>query len=288
MIYDHMNSKALFEWLRKVVGVTKPKAAPMRRYNEGDETWDDWRRRVKAEQPFGYWLTETLPGAIDDIRRLYVEPLQNIDSYMSNRFGSQIQYLRTGLKPGAYYDADHRILCGLFTTLVEFVESEKAWRYVIWDEELQEKYPIPWYCRTKPFKWFTDWHCAEAGLDCLRWEMSLTLDENYLGPDAKNEPGYGQPTGQAVSAKEQYDLYMWWTKTRPARPEPYSVMNGFYNRMHEKYPDSAEDLFPEYDEQDETERRNLHKLIDELEAQYTTEDEEMMIRLIKARKHLWT
>ncbi len=282
MIYDHTNSKLLFNWLRKVLKVNKPTSAPAKHYKEGDETWDEWNSRVKRDQPFGYFMTETVPDFIDSIRSVYKDPIDNIRHYLINRFRSHIHYLPTGLKPGKYYEVDARMLHGLFQLLVDFIEVEKAGDYVAWNGNRDNKYDIKCYHKMAPFSWFIDWRCPQAGLDRLTYEMTLA---------EPNVDQWGNDTSspsQAASAKEQYDLYTWWTVTRPARVDPYSIIGTFYERMEEKYPDSKGSLMYEYNPEETLESNNLYNQMTELERQYEAEDGEMMIRLIKIRNGLWT
>ncbi len=282
MIYDHMNSKPLFNWLRKIFKVDKPNSCPAKHYKEGDETWDEWDKRIKTAQPIGYFVTETLPDFIDDIRGLYKNPISDLSAYMSNRFRSQIHNLRTRLPIGKYYEVDTRILYGVFNTLVDFIECEKAWDHVSWNDDHRQEFSLKWYHRVRVVRWFFEWRNPEAGIAKLKWEM--TLDK----PDIDEYGNDMSSPLQAASAKEQYELYNWWKNVRPNRPDPWAIMTGFEQRMAEKYPEESHKLFSEYDEVDEIERSALYKQMDAIERQYDEEDEAMLIRLIKIRSHLWT
>jgi hypothetical protein len=116
--------------------------------------------------------------------------------------------------------------------------------------------------------------------------MTLTNAE-WLDEDKKGE---AKPTGQAISAKEIKELYLWWTTTYPNRPDPYDasgwteyceasrVANGG------KLSWSGSGKSPELKKQSD---KSL-KLLQKIEAAYEKEDEEMLIRLIRIRQSLWT
>jgi hypothetical protein len=101
--------------------------------------------------------------------------------------------------------------------LQDFVEVELAWWHVVWDEEARKQFNSPWYA-TGWFRWRT-WRSPQAGLDHLDWAMTLT-NTDWCTPE---DPEYGKPTGQAIRAKEIKELYLWWTVTYRARPDPYDA-----------------------------------------------------------------
>lgn len=112
----------------------------------------------------------------------------------------------------------------------------------------------------------------EKGLDILEWEKALTLDE-YYGIDKEAEC-YGKPTQQALNAMEKEVIYNWWkaNKGRDLYDESgltQAVANNLRNVVSE-----------EFDE--------AYKRLDVLEKQYKKEEEEMLIRLIRIRDHLWS
>jgi hypothetical protein len=179
---------------------------------------------------------------------------------------------------------------GMFETLVDFIEIEKAWMMVIFGQtENQKKFGYKWY----ELSWLTNWMFSrrhpEAGLAHLKWEMALTTDDAWYGhhqesiEGAKAEGTYGLPTHQALMAKEQYELYNWWVNIRPKRKDPYetadalssgSIFSGFID--DDKEPPAREEITKAVD------------IVTEMEKAYDAEDEEMLIRLIRIRKSLWT
>ena len=151
--------------------------------------------------------------------------------YIINRFFDKTHALTSlSLRRGEYHEIDTRILHCLFDTLVDYVEKELAWFHLILEG--------------KPPRFRFRWRSRESGLAHLDWESDLMDDE-------------GQPTSQALSAREIKALYVWWTEQRPKRQDPFDVKGPIEATLH-------------------------------LEKQYATEDEAMLIRLIKIRSNLWT
>lgn len=238
-------------------GTPKPNAATM-------EDWGEWHRNAKQANKFAYWVADELLDDIQDVVNFPLDLFDAVRCRFLNQFVDKIHYLKTGLKPGEYSDVDHRILYALFNTLVDFIEIEKAYHSVIFcgDDELKEEFP-QWYKK----RW-TRWgrfRSAKAGLKHLEWEIALTNDED------------GTPTHQAVAAKEQLDLYNWWKNVRPARKEPYDD----YLPAED---DTGDFMYRKRTEEDRARGEAAMKL----EQQYSDEDDEMLVRLIKIRKSLWT
>lgn len=101
----------------------------------------------------------------------------------------------------------------------------------------------------RPLNFLHTWRSREHGLARLEWEASLTS-----GITLTEYPE--RPIPQAVSAQEILCLYLWWTEERPMRLDPFKL-------------------------------RSIERFL-YLEKEYATEDEAMLIRLIKIRTHLWT
>lgn len=273
---SHLSSTSAVDYLRrKIFKINKP-------YALGLAEWDQWYIDLKKTNPTGYFFTETLPRAINKpITRIY-DSWYGMTSYFNNRFVVKTHYLKTHLKPGQWYEFDTRLLHGIFGELVDFVEIEKAWMLVLWDEEKRKRYSTPWYRSARLFR---HWRSPAAGLEYLDWEMTLVHDE-FLEAD---DPRRGTPTEQAIKATETKALYTWWTKDRPARGEAWEVtgLREFWDRMDETYGRSF--LFSKsMTDAENAEYTRLHTAVDELEAKWDDEDTEMAIRLIKLRKMLWT
>jgi len=274
----YYSSSAPFRWLRKNLKFDKPYALPM-----GE--WSNWESDARASRPVAYWLTETLPEWLEKPGEWLVDPVSDAKYYLRNRFITQTHKLKTGLKTGAWHELETRILHGLFTELVNFVEIEKAHTQVIWgNSEVGKKYHLPWWRRVHWFRWDT-WRCAEAGLDYLHWEISLVKDVEWF--NSADHPDIGKPTDQALAAQEVLDMYTWWKQIRPARPDEHdaSGWTAYCDQLRERYGN----MFADEKTDAEREQSKLAMArLSRLEAEYDQEDTDMLIRLIRIRKSLWT
>lgn len=240
-------------------GEKKPMALSM-------EDWNKWKINQKSNNKFRYFLSDILLNKIQNILYYPSDLFNSIRIYIKNRFITKTHYLKTGLRPGFYHELDERILHGLFNELVEFVEIEQAWIQYISSfipqktkkDNIDDVKQIRKYLFAKSkIKKFT--RSPELGIKYLNWAMNLVFDETY-GVE-KEDPEYGQPTEQAIAAKEILELYLWWKK-RDERKNPYGSWG-------------KKDI-------------EAIKKSWEIEEQYDKEDEDMLIRLIKVRKNLWT
>jgi hypothetical protein len=169
----------------------------------------------------------------------------------------------------------------MFNELVDFVEVELAWWHLAWEgKEQREKYKMPWWA----VGWWRvrTWRCPQAGLDNLAWQMNLT-NKDWASED---NPEYSKPSLQAINAREIHELYKWWTEQRPQRPDPYKV-SGWSDYCDSKRRKS-DDIFDDLENDDKIDTKPMLDHIHKLEEDYEREDEEMMIRLIKIRRALWT
>jgi hypothetical protein len=218
--------------------------------------WDEWDKQQKLKRPWRFWLSDTLLPKIQDIVYLPYDIYSTVKTYIRNRYFDKLHYLRTGLKPGQYYDLDTRILHGLFNELVDFVEIELA-HLSLWD-------------RNKKYK-FHKGRCVEAAYDYFDWVTNLKYDEDYLtSPDNEH---YGKLTDQAKNYRKIKKLYEWWKNIRPNRKHPYDNP-------------SLGDI------ENICDNKNISKKVYlkayELEQQQELEDTKMLIELMKIRKHMWT
>lgn len=249
--------------------------------------WREWKKSTKHTSPFIYWFVEEFLDNLQNFINYPYDRLCDARYYIYNRFIDKKHYLRTGLKAGQWYDMDIRLLQGMFTELVDFVEIEKAWHFVIWDREAQGKFHTPWWRKgAYLFRW-KPWRCPEAGIEHLKWEITLKNDYEWLPESERQQQSdYGTPTPQALDAKEVFELYTWWKNTRPSRPDAYDVSgwSDYYEKRHKDF----ELLFEDKSEEEKAESRAILDKIAVIEKAYAEEDEAMMIRLIKIRHSLWT
>lgn len=260
------------DWIR---GTTKLKCGT------GKE-WREWEEAAKAKYPIRWWIAEEGLDKLQDIWCYIPERINDVRYYINNRYISRSHSLTAhprDIRPGTWCDVGNRFLPCLFNELVDFVEVEQAWHHVLWDEEARKKYRTPW---TRTLFRFRSWRCPEAGVDHLKWAMTLTNKE-FIEEGEKEEPTY-----QAKAAKEILELYTWWKEVYPNRPDVHdaSGWSAYCNMRREKgyHLLDMEDKNPEESEMCRTALDKTH----ELELQYNKEDEEMMIRLIKIRESLWT
>jgi hypothetical protein len=252
------------------------------------EEWDDWTTRAQMKHNFRYWLAEEGLGHLQDFVTWPVRKIYDVKYYINNRWVTRTHSLTAhvrDIRPGTWCDVGNRFLPCLFNELVDFVEIETAWSHIAWgDKEARAKYDPPFYA-SGWFRWRT-WRCPQAGLDHLDWAMSLKFDEDWMD---KDNPKFGQPTPQALAAKELKELYTWWTTIYRNRPDPHDASGWSDYCEASRIANGGKfsfgsDKSPELKEMSD----KSHKLLQEIEAAYEAEDEEMMIRLIKVRNSLWT
>lgn len=256
-----------FVWLRKKLHVAKPYALPW-------GGWEIWNKETKANQRIAYFLTETLPDWLEKPAEWFIDPIYDATYYLRNRFVTKTHYLHTDLAPGKWHEFETRLLHGAFTTFVDFVEIEKAWMCVAWDTEAREKYKTPWWRDNWLFRW-KRWRCPEAGIHHLKWEMSLA-----------------DITHQRESAVETMFLYTWWKEVRANRKDEWEEtgLRDFWNNMETKYGEDWLGL-GKRSKMNKAERDEYQRLTDAchaLEEEREEEDEEMLMRLVKLRRSLWT
>jgi len=266
------------DWLR---GTAVPRAA------SGTE-WKKWDQKAKQKHPYRYWMAETGLHKLQDFIYWPYETFHSIRYYINNRWVTKSHALTSSkidIKPGQWQDVGYRFLPCLFNELVNFVEVEQAWHHVVWDTEARKKFCTPWW-RTTFFKW-RSWRCPEAGIAYLDWASSLTFDKQWM---SESNVDFGKPTPQALVAQEIKTLYLWWVETYRNRPDPYDV-SGWTEICERKLPDGDIMSFLDDDiisPEERDERADSLKRLLEIEEQYEKEEDEMLIRLIKIRKSLWT
>lgn len=247
--WSHWTCSKFADFIR---GTDKP-------YGLGWDEWGDWHKDAKKKHPFRYWLAENFLRKLQNLF-CYPKDLYNtIVIYIRNRWIDQTHILKTGLKPGQYHEFDYKVLYGLFNELSDYVELELAYTMKVYSE--------------RNYK-FVKGRCARAGLDHLDDSISLVYNEDW-GVN-KDDEKYGQAAPQAISAQKVKDLYLWWTETRPNRPDPWKTagldrFNQDGSFMH-KY---------------SKEERQAFNLMQKIEKQYEKEDTDKLIELIKIRHEIW-
>jgi hypothetical protein len=240
----YWSSSKFADWIR---GEQKPLALEW-------DAWDDYYNDLKKRKPIRYWFTEKFLKWLQNTIYFPYDVYREIKIYVRNRWIDKTHYLKTGLKPGHWYEFDYRLMHGLFNELVDFVEIELA-DQMTWKDK--EKYK------------FKNGRCVEAAYDYFKWANNLKN---------KNQQGKRVLSEQAKASRKIQKLYEWWTIKRPNRLEP--AAKSAWDQVYDKI--EANDFKA---------RKNAHKYylkMLKIEEAYDQEDEDMMIELIKIRRHLWT
>lgn len=271
----HYSSSKPFDWLRKTVfKIQKPVAL-------GWGEWDKWDANLKQSRPVAFFITETLPKWLEQIPKHSVEYIYNIQCWISN-YTNHTHGLRSTLKKGQWHEFDERVLHSLFDSFVDFIECEEASNHISWsNKEQAAQYKIRWYERYWITRLGKPWRCAQAGIDHLKWEMTLKEDDT------------GCLSQQAVTAMEKMTLYTWWKDIRPARKNEWdeSGLRAFWDAMDLKYGGHGEWMVFGNKSLTALESKMYYELSEKnsnLEKLRQEEDDEMLIRLINIRGKLWT
>lgn len=249
--------------------------------------WEDWNIETKNTFPWQYFFKETFPDFLRRFKRNLFSPFSNLRIYVYNRFVDGTHVLKTNLKIGKYYDPEQRMLHGLFSMLVDFVEIDLASQYG-WDNPNYQK-------RKKQTLLWRRFKSRQMGLAHLDWASSLIMDQN-MGV-APNDPKFGQLAGQALAAIEIKKLYLWWiNRLENGQPNYYEISgyNKFLTEIREKYGISDEmsllfgkgaDLLSEEDKKIMTLILNNTRTLEENEKLV---EDDMIVRLVKLRSDLWS
>ena len=197
-----------------------------------------------------------LKDKIEDKILDVIAEFKNISDWCIYRTVRKYHIVDTKLEPG-YHESDTLVMHSVFSILVDFVEMQKAWMYVITEEYDDVYSKLSWFERD-----FRKFRSVQYGIAYLNWEITETSGR------------------QSEAAQEILDLYTWWTLTRPQRVDPFAIyhIDTF----------AIDSLISKKSEEELKKVSAQYKNIQKLEDKYEKEDEKMMIRLIKVRKSLWT
>jgi len=197
-----------------------------------------------------------------------------------------------------YYDKDTILLHGMFALLVDFIEVELASRQYaceLHDNKNKNflgklKYR---FCNSLPKN-----RKAELGLKYVDFYRNYTEECEYA--DAEDLKKYENKTRQF--GNELFELYKWWTVKYPNRKDPMELSGWsdfcdlYRDKMH-KFKEVRPELcygmplYEMYDELTPEQKEQEKQLLDscwKIEEEQHQEDEDMLIRLIKIRRNLWT
>jgi len=232
------------------------------------DAWTDFEIKYRKEAPVRHWFTSTLPYMV-------YYPIK----WRWTHFWDAIRYrvvkyhvVDTKLKP-RWHDKDTLMLHANFSLLVDYVECEKAHRSGN-DDRYSKRDRV--LSKIIPYYYERYYRNPEAGMSHIDWE--LTLDDPKL-------PLYERSPEQAKHAKAVKELYLWWTKERPARrdliaPERDNDDNGVLYFLSDRY------------KEEHPEEYRISRIVSKengrMEIERDQEDEDMLLRLVKIRKGLWT
>jgi hypothetical protein len=232
--------------------------------------WRLFNEEFKEKAPIRYWVQK-------DFHRAVILPIkwkyEKITSWIIYRTYRRYHIVSTGLPPG-WNDVSQKLLYTSFTMLKDFVEVELAWRTYAWSDDYKEK--ASWFEKHMPFyRVIFPFRSPEYGIKHLEW--ASTLDDPSLPPHERCDH-------QAVSSREIKELYKWWVNKRPARKDlEYLEYNdqgfGFLASLDDDFDRDAEDF--------KKSRASMEQQ-SKLDEEWANEDDEMLIRLMKVRHHLWT
>jgi hypothetical protein len=193
---------------------------------------------------------------------------QSIINWVKYRTVARYHIVKTGLSP-QYRDISELLLHVNFNLLVGYVENNLS--ICMWSNTQARKNLYGWkrylprFIRRYLKK--NKNYAIKYGLEHLDWEISL-------GDESKD---------QSEAAQEIKELYLWWTEKRPTREFPERPLS-----------DNDEDLFTILTEKWKKENleldkkwKNYCKKADNLAKEWSKEDTDMLMRLMKIRESLW-
>ncbi len=239
----------------------------------GSMTSKGWRlfnKEYQEQAPVRYWFAHTFKySALMPIKWKY----EAIHDWIRYRTYDRYHTVDTGLPP-SYHDVTSQMLHVNFNMLKEFVEVEQAWSAYCWSDERKGDKSLN---RFWPFSFFFRQRFRRPDLGIKHFQWAATLDDPSLPPHERCDH-------QAVAAREILVLYKWWVEDRPARKEIEHVPHddqglGMMSSLDDDFDRDAEDFLEHVASMDAASKQ---------EEDWSNEDEEMLIRLMKIRRSLWT
>lgn len=259
---NYWSNSKLAHWIYEHIGSPKPEAATA-------EEWDEWNDNIEVNHPTIHWIVDKMFDGVQNCLMFPMDVLNEIRTYLRMRYVIKSHLIQTNLKPGEWHEVENQILHGCFSLLVDFVECQKA-NMQVWSQKQKDQ---PLWRRFPILRW-GQYRSKEDGIAYLKWEMSLNQD--------------GIPDRQAKDAVDIYQLYLWWTETRPKRVDPYELAG--WNKFEEDHPRdrSVFRLTSNITPEEQQELKSIFERVRVIEQQYQQEDDEMLIKLIQLRQSLWT
>lgn len=236
------------DFFKRLAGLDKPTAATW-------SEWNVWKTKTKQKHPFRYWLGETVPHIINT----WLMHLTNGLYWFKYRFQNKHKYhlIDTKLKPG-YYDIDFRLLHGVMSLVVDYVERE----HQTTDPESWSYWPSVVECAIKD---------KNKRNELVNANIEETLEHNLM------------PSNQINAILTVNDVYHWWKNVYPFRKENKStVCSEDTDPLKLFFEDDSEccdfslRLSEEY---------KVRQVVKEL---WYEEEQYMLRRIIELRRDLWT
>jgi hypothetical protein len=261
MIKNRLHHWSCSKFADLIRGIKKPYALELGK-------WSEWKKEQKRIRPWRFWLSDTVLPKVQNIIYFPYDAYSTVKTYVRNRYFDKIHYLKTGLKPGEYYDLDTRILYALFNELVDFVEIELA-HLSKWDTNKKYK--------------FKNGRCIEAAYDYFNWvENNFEKTKKTIAQESKTSSFYSYhmdmyyaATNDVNRSRQIKRLYEWWKNERPNRVSPYS----------DPELGDIDDIFSDKNRE---KRKELYEKTHQIQLEQEEEDTKMLIELISVRKSLWT
>lgn len=230
--------------------------------------WRLFNKEFEETSPIRYYFHR-------NFKKTFIWPIsfryRRISEWIRYRTYDRYHILDTGLDPG-YYDISTKMLNVNFNMLKNHVEIELA-KHSYWCGEGREN--ISWCEKHMPFYYIFYPFCRpDIGIKHCEW--ASTLDDPALPINERSDR-------QAKDAREILALYYWWVNERPARKELEHVSYndqgmGSLGCFDDDFDRSAEDYRDHVKSMDD---------INKQEEDWSIQDDEMLIRLMKIRHGLW-
>ena len=230
--------------------------------------WNDFGEKFRKEAPVRFFIKYAIISRINGL----FDRLGRLGWDIRYRTIRRYHLVNTKLGVG-YHEIDQRMLHANFELLVDFVEIECA-NIATAFKPKKRRAVMGWWYHAPSLLRVKEFRSRELGMQHLEWESTLaspTLNE------------YERSEGQATRAVQIILLYTWWK-------------DAFPNRQEIAAPDADEPVGakflsakwkkanPEYSEKfAQWSADSFQQVLD-----WDTEDEEMLIALMKIRKGLWT
>lgn len=226
--------------------------------------------------------------------------------YQYKRVGYWLRYrtydryhvVDTGLPP-EYHDKDTIILHVNFSLLVAYVEDECSYM-----NNWCTKKPKNWRARLPRIlrKTLFPISSRSGGLEYIDWQIAY----QYGGAYGETDESYAQYRASYITPWiEARELYIWWKDVYPTRKDPseLSGWGAWVDQKTKKYGSFLDranmleinygttkgyELINRNTPEEQVEERRILDLNHKIEQDQQQEEEDMLIRLMKIRKHLWT